>query len=138
MLFLFEDGQDVERRPVSQPVDGEAATIQGEDALAAELLGQRDQCGIGIVHREIEVLRHQLCCSPQTVMARRNQDNRAAQDEVDRPLLPTWVGREKVESLCKYRFGGERRFLALRENLHASQVLSLVAIEQCDERAGVE
>lgn len=56
-------GDDPESPAGTEAVDGEVAAVGGQDEVGVELLGERDEGAVGVVHRQVGVALDQLAAA---------------------------------------------------------------------------
>lgn len=124
--------------PAAYAVDAEVASVSREDQIRVELFGENHERRVGVIHRELGILAHQLAGSPQYGGGGGNQNRSAGDKEVDARLASSLHSSEKVGGLRQHGLGAYDVPIPALERSDEGFVMRLAPVEKCDECARIE
>lgn len=132
-------GGNNSKRPIStETVDLEIPAIRGEDEVRSQLLGQHDERGVGVVHREILVLLNESVATSDRGQTGRDQRGASSEKKLQTRLTTTRNTSQQVCGLRQDRFGADHRPVPAGKKLCKPPVMDLPAIEEGNQRPCVE
>lgn len=112
--------------------------VGGKDEIGIQFLREDDKCRVCKVHRKVRIFLDEAAATQQRDFGGRYEDNSALHDKIDAGHAATRHFRKKMGGFGKHRFSGHHPFMPCSIEVDTCFVDVLTAIQQSNERAGIE